>query len=143
MPQRPDARTRWLVAARAEQRCEYCLTPASFVPDFFSTEHVMPRSRGGSHGHQNLAFSCEGCNNRKGAETAALDPVTDLLVPLFNPRTQRWHDHFEWTQAGTIVEGRTATARATVGLLQLNRPALVNLRWLLAQVGLHPPSRKR
>src|SRR5258708_23953067 len=103
MPQPPDRRTRRLVAVRAGDRCEYCLTLASFVPDPFSTEHILPRSRGGSHQLGNLASSCQGCKNRKGAKTVATDPVTSSVVPLCHPRTQRWEDHFQWTQAGTVV----------------------------------------
>ena len=139
MPQPPDAGTRRFVAKRAGYRCEYCLTPASFVPDSFSTEHITPRSRGGSDDPENLALSCQGCNNRKASKTAAADPLTDGLVSLFNPRTQQWHEHFEWTETGTVIEGLTATGRATVYALQLNRPSLVNLRRLLVQAGLHPP----
>jgi len=142
MPRPPDARTRRWVAVRAAFRCEYCLTLAGFVPDPFCVEHILPRNEGGSHLAGNLAFSCQGCNNHKAAKTAAIDPVTSLDVPLFNPRTQRWHEHFQWTQAGTVVEGLTATGRATVEGLRLNRPALLNLRWLLVQANLHPPNPK-
>src|SRR5258708_6669394 len=98
MPRRPDRRTRRFVAERADYRCEYCLTPAGFVPDPYSTEHVLPQSRGGSHAASNLALSCEGCNNRKRAKTTAVDPVTRRVVMMFNPRTQSWHEHFRWTQ---------------------------------------------
>jgi hypothetical protein len=139
MPKQPDARTRRQVAGRAAYRCEYCVTPAGFVPDSFSIEHIRPRVRGGSHGAENLALSCQGCNNRKGAKTVAADPITHRLVDLYNPRTQRWQEHFQWIDAGTVVEGLTATGRATVECLQLNRPALMNLRWLLGEAGLHPP----
>src|SRR5438552_18898282 len=113
MPRRPDARTRRWLAVQADFRCEYCLTLAGVVPDPFCIEHILPRSHRGSHSRGNLAFSCQGCNNHKGAKTAATDPVTSFAVALFNPRTQRWHEHFQWTQAGTVVAGLTATGRAT------------------------------
>jgi hypothetical protein len=36
-----------------------------------------------------------------------------MIVPLFNPRTQAWNDHFELAN-GVEISGRTATGRATV-----------------------------
>src|SRR5882672_4836103 len=103
MPKKqPEAQIRRQVAARAAFRCEYCVTPAGFVPDSFSIEHIHPRVRGGSHRADNLALSCQGCNNRKGAQISAADPITHRMVPLFNPRTQAWHEHFQWTETATV-----------------------------------------
>jgi len=28
-------------------------------------------------------------------------------VPLFNPRTERWNEHFEWVEAGAVMRGKT------------------------------------
>lgn len=39
----------------------------------------------------------------------------------------------------THVPGVTPIGRATVEALQLNREGVVNLRWVLFLVGLHPP----
>lgn len=38
-----------------------------------------------------------------------------------------------------VIVGRTATGRATVEELHLNRPELLNLRRVLKTVGEHPP----
>ena len=40
------------------------------------------------------------------------------------------------------VIGRTATGRATVAALHLNRPELLNLRQALRAIGVHPPGRE-
>jgi hypothetical protein len=61
------------------------------------------------------------------------------MVPLFNPRTQKWSDHFVWTDSGTRILGKTATGRATVIALRLNRPPLVDARRAWVAVGWHPP----
>jgi hypothetical protein len=37
------------------------------------------------------------------------------------------------------MAGLTATGRATVAALQLNRPGVVNLREALYRIGQHPP----
>jgi hypothetical protein len=138
MPERPDARTRRLVAGRAGFRCEYCLTPAGITPSPFSAEHILPRSKGGAPTSENLAFSCQGCNGHKAAKTAGLDPATRTPVPLFHPRQQNWNDHFGWTADGTRIEGQTSTGRATVLALQLNRTGLQNLRRLMVLADIHP-----
>src|SRR5271170_7952907 len=124
MPERPDARMRRLVAERARFRCEYCLTPSGIAPSPFSAEHILPRSEGGAATPENLAFSCQGCNGHKAAKTTALDPVTRKSFSLFHPRQHNWSDHFGWTAEGTAIEGQSATGRATVLALQLNRTGL-------------------
>src|SRR5216684_6776184 len=106
MPDRPDARTRRFVAARADFRCEYCLTPMGLVPSPYSTEHILPRSKAGTDHSDNLAYSCPGCNGHKAAKTTAIDPATLKTVPLFNPRQEKWTEHFGWTADGTRVEGK-------------------------------------
>jgi hypothetical protein len=140
MPERPDARTRRLVAERARFRCEYCLTPAGIVPSPFSSEHILPRSKGGDITLENLAFSCQGCNGHKAAKTTALDPATRKTVSLFHPRQQAWNDHFGWAADGISIVGRSPIGRATVMALQLNRTGLQNLRRLMALADLHPSS---
>jgi hypothetical protein len=84
-------------------------------------------------------LSCQGCNNHKYNRTRAPDPVSDQSVPLFHPRRQRWADHFAWSNDSTQILGLTPTGRATVEALQLNRPALVNLRRVLVEACEHPP----
>lgn len=127
------------VFERARGCCEYCLSQVKYAPDPFSIEHIMPRSKGGSDDPDNLAWACMGCNGTKYNETSAIDPITMETVPLYNPRTQNWSDHFQWSSTLTHVFGRTAIGRATVEKLSLNREGLVNLREVLAAIGEHPP----
>jgi hypothetical protein len=98
-----------------------------------------PEARGGATDETNLALSCLGCNSFKGAFQTGIDPVTENETPLFHPRQQRWTEHFAWSEDGTHVIGITATGRATVVRLRLNRPGLVNLRLALRVFGVHPP----
>jgi len=87
---------------------------------------------------ENLAFSC-GCNSYKSDQTRAPDPLTGRLVPLFHPRRQRWSRHFRWSDDVSIIIGLTATGRATVEALHLNRVELLNLRRALLAIAEHPP----
>ena len=136
---RPGARLREAVIARAGVRCEYCGVPATVAADSFEIEHVAPVSQGGGHDLENLALACGGCNSSKAANTSARDPLTCEMVLLYNPRRERWDDHFVWDPSALNVVGRTPSGRATITALRLNRPGLCNLRRLLAAVGEHPP----
>lgn len=130
---------REFVVQRAQGLCEYCRSPAAFAHQSFSVEHIRPRSRRGKGSPDNLALSCQGCNNHKYNRVKARDPVSGKMVVLFHPRKHAWADHFGWSEDATLILGLTRIGRATVEALQLNREALVNLRRVLVQAGEHPP----
>lgn len=127
------------VSERAQGQCEYCRCLSGFHSDPFAVEHIIPEAGGGTTEATNLALSCLGCNSFKGAFITARDPATERDVPLFHPRRQRWAEHFAWSPNTTQMIGLTATGRATVARLRLNRPGLVNLRAALRHFGVHPP----
>jgi hypothetical protein len=127
------------VRDRAHNRCEYCQHPASYACAPFVCEHILPRVRGAGDTPPELAWACPACNSHKYQKTHARDPQTERIVPLFNPRRQRWSQHFAWSEDFTLIIGRTATGRATIEALHLNRPELLNLRRALRAVGEHPP----
>lgn len=102
-------------------------------------EHIVPISRGGSDTLDNLALACSGCNGHKYDKVGVLDPTTNQIVPLFHPRRQEWNGHFEWSEDYSEIIGNTATGRATVSALRMNRSGLVNLRRALYILGKHPP----
>ena len=126
------------VRHRARSRCEYCGSQERFSPTAFSVEHIVPRSEGGSDEADNLALSCQECNNRKFTAVTARDPLGGDIVLLFQPRRAGWSDHFAWNEDFTLLVGLTPTGRATIDKLQLNRGGLVNLRHVLTRAGAHP-----
>ena len=130
---------RMVVRERAGRRCEYCQSQERFSNSPFVVEHILPQALGGATLLDNLAYACAGCNGHKAIKSAARDPVTGELSPLFHPRRQQWREHFRWDESVTIIEGTTAEGRATVMALQLNRTPLVNLRRVLRLGGEHPP----
>jgi hypothetical protein len=103
-------------------------------------DHIIPESLGGATAEDNLWLACALCNQQKGDRVAAADPVTGERVRLFNPREQRWSEHFAWTPEGDRIVGLTPTGRATVVALGLNRPTLASARLAWAAVGWHPPA---
>lgn len=109
--------------------------PEDFSTDVFNIEHVVPLSQAGTSSDENLAYSCEGCNANKHYYTTGTDPETGTTVPLFHPRNNAWEEHFSWSEG---LVGLTPTGRATISLLQMNRPGLVNLRKALLAYGAHP-----
>ena len=136
---RVSAVLRRLVIERARGCCEYCLSQASFSTQQFSVEHILPLDKGGLTESENLALSCQGCNNHKYNKTEGIDPVTRQRVSLYHPRQQAWSEHFAWNDDYTLILGITPTGRATVETLHVNRAGIVNLRRVLYAVRQHPP----
>ena len=130
---------RLFVQQRANGCCEYCLTRYDFSSETFEMEHIIALVLNGTNELSNLAFSCGGCNNRKGQKIFAIDPISGVMSPLYNPRIDKWSDHFAWRDDYTIIEGLSIMGRATVDQLKLNRLGVVNLRRALFLVGVHPP----
>jgi hypothetical protein len=75
-------------------------------------DHLVPEAQGGLTEEGNLWLACSACNTFKGGRTRVLDPLTGEIVPLFNPRQQRWEEHFVWTVAGDYIIGQTAIGRS-------------------------------
>lgn len=127
------------ILKRAKGLCEYCKSPANISSQPFVVEHITPKSKGGETIQDNLALSCQGCNNYKYNKITGTDSITNEEVPLFNPRVQNWEENFTWSDDVIEIIGTSSCGRATTEELKLNREELKNLRRLLAQVGKHPP----
>lgn len=130
---------RVLVRARARDRCEYCHSPQALIMGRLQIDHVLPLAKGGENEKENLCLACELCNQHKWTQTEAPDPQTGIVVNLFNPRNQRWDEHFVWSADGSRVIGVTPIGRATVEALRLNTELAQTVRrnWIVA--GWHPP----
>jgi hypothetical protein len=130
-----SATLRLSVRKRAEGRCEYCGLP-DLVPHLmrFHLEHIRPRRHGGLSLLNNLAWACARCNERKGTNLSGVDPDTNRVVRLFNPRRDVWTRHFVWE--GLRIRGLTATGRATAWLLEFNSDERLKLRQGLRMLGL-------
>jgi hypothetical protein len=135
--------TRRVVRERAHRCCEYCHADERWQFIRFTIDHVLPQSAGGSDEDDNLALACRNCNERRGNRIEGHDPETDEVVPLFNPRRERWADHFAWDADRLRIVGQTPTGRATVALLDLNdhrhAGAVVRIRQRDVTDGYHPP----
>jgi len=102
-------------------------------------EHLIPEAAGGPTIRDNLWLACSRCSDFKGDRLEAVDPETGKHVAWYDPRWQRWNDHFEWTVDGTHVRGKTAIGRATVEGLRLNNDFIVMVRRFWVEAGRWPP----
>lgn len=128
------------IRERAKNRCAYCLSPQHLVMGKLEIEHIHPVSKGGGNEEENLTLSCRICNGHKGDKTTAVDPETEEVMPLFNPNTQNWFEHFKWSEDGVQVIGLTPVGRATVQALHLDiDKEAINVRERWVSVGWHPP----
>ena len=121
------------VAQRAAHCCEYCQAPEAIFNFPFEVEHIIAARHGGSDDESNLALSCRSCNLYKSDHLEAVDPQTGNNVLLFNPRQDRWQEHFRVDQASATLIGLTVIGRATVERLQMNKPIQLAARrqWML------------
>lgn len=122
-----DAATRRQVRRRADHCCEYCGLPQDAIPvAAFHIEHIIAKQHGGTDDLENLALACFYCNQHKGPNLTGIDPHSGQITPLFNPRTQRWQEHFALQE--TEIIGLTPTGRATIRVLAMNSDLQIQLR---------------
>jgi hypothetical protein len=65
------------------------------------------------------------------------DPELGVIVQFFNPRADRWHEHFRWE--GYQLLGQSPVGRAAVRILELNHPRRLRFRAAEELFGLFPP----
>lgn len=128
------------VGAAAGNRCGYCLAPQHLVLVLLEIEHVTPLAAGGTNAESNLWLACPICNGHKSSKTSGTDPVTGRAEPLYQPRTQVWSEHFDWSADGLRIVGRTPVGRGTVAALHLDSdPIALEVRSYWITAGWHPP----
>lgn len=100
----------------------------------FHVDHIISKKHDGTNDYINLAWSCFQYNVFKGTDIASYDLETGLLVPFFNPRTEKWDGHF--IKDDLYIRGITPVGRATVHILQLNHDDQLDIRSDLRNLGL-------
>ena len=111
-----------------------------FFSIFFSIEHILPVAKGGENVLDNLAYSCQGCNNTKYTHTEGIDAVTGENTSFFHPREDNWKEHFKWSDNKLLIIALTSKGRVTLKALSLNRSSVVNLRKVLILIEKYPPN---
>jgi hypothetical protein len=124
------------VRDRAKNRCEYCHLPQDCTLLPHTIDHIRAKKHHGATALDNLCWACADCNAHKGPNAAGFDPATGDLVPLFNPRHDAWEEHFMWD--GPVLYGKTAPARATIDVLQIDHPDRIEVRRVLMELDRFP-----
>lgn len=119
------------VQQRAASKCEYCRIPDLGLAFPFHVDHIQAVKHGGKTTLENLAYCCPDCNYYKGTDFATF--LGNKVVLFFNPRTERWENHFEMLDG--IILPLTETGHATNQIFQFNLPARVTYRIELEAVG--------
>ena len=78
--------------------------------------------------------------SRQGIGYPLHPPETGQFSRLFNPRTDRWEDHF--ALAGARLVGTTVIGQVTINLLRLNEDERVLERAWLQRLGEFPPAKR-
>jgi hypothetical protein len=113
-----SAELRQQVAERAYFVCEYCLIHADDTHFGCQIDHIISEKHGGLTEPDNLAYACAFCNRFKGSDVGSIDWDSGEFVRFYNPRIDRWSDHFELDGIGIIPT--SGIGRVTVRLLQMN-----------------------
>jgi hypothetical protein len=127
------------VRQRANHLCEYCHTFELWQSVPFTIDHVIPLSLGGSNNIENLALACFTCNRKKSNQTEITNPETGEVIPLFNPRLDKWSDHFVWAENRLMMLGISKVGQATIETLELNRERIIRIRSADLTIDRHPP----
>lgn len=130
------AELRRLVSQRAGDVCEYCLIGGE--DSFFNhqIEHIISLKHGGESESDNLALACVFCNSNKGSDIASLAQNSQDLVRLYNPRTDRWSEHFQID--GSTIKPLSDIGEATVRILKMNSDERLLERKVLIDRGKYP-----
>ncbi len=75
--------SRRAIFARDGHRCQYCNRSAENI------DHVVPRSRGGTHAWDNVVASCRACNSRKEDRLLSEVGLTLRRAPR-EPKADLW-----------------------------------------------------
>jgi len=122
----------------ANGKCEYCLRYEAYTINAHEVDHIRPEKHRGETIPDNLCLSCLECNRYKGSNLCSIDPVTDSLTALYNPRMQRWDDHFQLQSSDMTFAALTPVGRVTILILELNDSYRVSNRLSLARLGVYP-----
>jgi hypothetical protein len=131
------AELRRQVIARAEGLCEYCLIHEADTFFGCQVDHIISEKHGGATEAQNLAYACLFCNRHKGSDVGSV-LLDGSFSRFFNPRTDRWTEHFALGADGITIEPRTEIGAVTARILGFNAEERLLEREALRAVGRYP-----
>lgn len=136
-----SAEVRQLVAARAHYLCEYCLIAEDDTYVGCEVDHIISLKHGGSSEAENLAYACFYCNRRKGSDIGSISQQSGQFSRFFNPRTDRWFDHFRLN--GSSIQSLTSIGEVTARIFNFNTANRILERRALQEANRYPSQAAR
>ena len=127
---------RQLVITRANGLCEYCLIHEDDTYFGCQVDHIISEKHGGPTEEGNLAHACSFCNRNKGSDIGSIVWRTGQFCRFFNPRIDRWADHF--AGSGVRMDTLTEIGEVTARILDFNNPDRLLERQDLQAIGRYP-----
>ncbi|AFZ15436.1 HNH endonuclease [Crinalium epipsammum PCC 9333] len=124
-----------LVSKRADYLCEYCLISEEDSGGC-QFDHIISLKHGGDTTAENLAYACLFCNLNKGSDLGSIIWRTGELVRFFNPRRDRWGEHFRLE--GAMIQPLTDIGEVTARIFQFNSSDRLIERQVLIEVNRYP-----
>ena len=128
---------RSFIVNRAKQICEYCLIHEQDTNFGCQIDHIISLKHGGTSDPGNLAYACVFCNRYKRSDIGSVLLPSQEMIRFFNPRTDRWSDHFRLE--GAIIVPLTEIGKVTSQILDFNNINRVLERQTLITAGKYPP----
>lgn len=133
-----SAELRRLVRQRSEGLCEYCLIHEGDASLAHTIDHIISEKHGGPTAFANLTYACVFCNRYKGSDVGSVVPGTLRFSRFYNPRLDRWADHFTLAEDGVTIRSLTEIGEATVRIFAFNSDDRLQEREALRQAGSYP-----
>ena len=122
------------VERRANGLCEYCRIAIEDTYFGGEIDHITSLKHRGQTVSENLALACQPCNRNKGSDLGSISENSKTLVRFYNPRTDKWLEHFRANVDGKI-EPLTEIGEVTAFIFGFNeteriaeRKGLIELR---------------
>lgn len=130
-----NAELRQTIADRANLSCEYCLIAEADTFYGCQVDHVISLKHGGSSDADNLAYACALCNRAKGSDVGSIASSGEF-TRFFNPRTDRWPDHFRLE--GATIRPLTLIGEVTARIFGFNDSTRLHEREEMIRFGKYP-----
>ncbi len=130
-----SAELRQTIADRAKSLCEYCLIAEEDTFYGCEVDHIISLKHGGPSEPGNLAYACALCNRAKGSDVGSVS-TSGEFTRFFNPRTDRWAEHFRLEYAA--ISPLTTVGEVTARILGFNVSARLHERKEMIRFGKYP-----
>lgn len=135
MPRWISDQLRQTIADRANLLCEYCLIAEADTFYGCEVDHIISLKHGGSSELDNLAYACALCNRAKGSDVGSVS-TSGEFTRFFNPRTDRWAEHFRLEAAS--IQPLTTIGEVTARILGFNDSTRLHEREEMIRFGKYP-----